>query len=152
MYDLFKFVHLLAAMIWVGSAVGLNIMFARVSRTGDRDHEARLTADAEFFGRAVFNPAALVTLLAGVIMVLDADFIDFSQAWITIGFIGIIASMGVGHGILTPTARRLSALVDGEGPEAPGADVLRNRLGMFSMLDLLILVIVVWAMVYKPGL
>ena len=152
MYDFFKLVHVLAAMVWFGAGVTITILFARVGMSGNRAHEEFLSAEAEWFGMRVFNAAAITTLLAGIVMVLDAEFIEFSQAWISIGFLGIIASLGIGHGVITGSTKKLRTVIDAQGPEAAEANALRQRIAMFSMLDLLILVIVIWAMVYKPGL
>lgn len=152
MYMTLQVIHVLAAAIWFGAAVALNIMLGRLSAAGDNPGKAVVAGQATWFSKGVFDPAAIITLLAGIGMVLASDgVISFGDLWITIGFVGIILTLGIGHGMITPTVKKLRAVMESEGPGSPNAEPLEKRVGLLSMIDILILVVVIWAMVTQPG-
>jgi len=152
MYTTLQVIHVLAAAIWFGAAVALNIMLGRLSAAGDRAGQAVVTGQATWFGKSVFDPAAIVTLLAGVGMVLTSDgALSFGDLWITLGFTAVILTLGIGHGMITPTVGKLRSVIESEGPDSPNVGPLEKRIAMLSMLDILILVVAIWAMVVKPG-
>jgi uncharacterized membrane protein len=151
MYSTLQVIHVLAAAIWFGSAVALNIMLGRLSAAGDRSGQAVVVGQATWFSKGVFDPAAIVTLLAGIGMVLTSDgALSFGDLWITLGFTAVILTLGIGHGMITPTVKKLRAVIESEGPDSPNAGPLEKRIAMLSMLDILILVVAIWAMVVKP--
>lgn len=152
MYMTLQVIHVLAAAVWFGAAVALNIMLGRLSTAGDNAGKAVVAGQATWFSRGVFDPAAIVTLLAGIGMVLASDgAISFGDMWITIGFAGVILTLGIGHGMISPTVKKLQNVMQTEGPDSPNAPPLEKRIAMLSMIDILILVIVIWAMVTQPG-
>src|SRR5262249_12890593 len=65
-YLLVKFIHVAAAIVWVGGGLTMSLLNARLARVQDRQGTMVLDQQAEFFGKAVFGPSAIVTLLAGV--------------------------------------------------------------------------------------
>ena len=81
-------VHIVAVAVWIGGALMLGILFERAQRAQDESTLRGLLSQSGFIGKAVFNPAAIIALAAGVWLVIDLDY-DFSEAWISIGFVGI---------------------------------------------------------------
>jgi uncharacterized membrane protein len=81
-YDVLKYVHILAAMVWVGGAFTLQIYGIYVSRSSEPDAIARFGRDVAVVGGRVFPIASIVLLIAGVLMVLQRW--SFGQAWIQI--------------------------------------------------------------------
>jgi uncharacterized membrane protein len=102
-----------------------------------------------FVAQRVFAPMAILTLIFGVLMVLDTEAIGFDQTWITIGLTAIVLSIIVGAGYLGPQAAKLVADLE-EGAE--GAIDRLRRIAIVSYIDLVVLLVAVWAMVTKPGL
>lgn len=146
-FETYMFLHVSAALIWVGGSL-LAAVFTERAKKADPAHRLGIAGDLAFASRRVFGPAAMATLVFGVLMVLDADAVDFSDAWISIG-LGVIAlSMVLGMGYLGPQSRRLVAELEaGEDGTA--------RLGSISRVALVndaALLVAVWAMVFKPGL
>lgn len=150
-YSLYKFLHVASAVIWVGSGVGLFALTLRMNRIGDRPGVLAIGRHAEALGKILFTPAALSTLIWGVLMVLTTDSLGFSTTWIVVGLVGIIVSVVIGVGFITPTGARIEAVVQQHGPETPVVDELVGRLLAINAIDLLILFGVIWAMVAKPG-
>ena len=147
-FEIYKFIHIAAVVIWVGGGV-LGAILAQRAKKADPVHALGIATDMAFVSRRVFAPAAMAALVSGVLMVLDVDGIEFEQAWIAIGFGGIIASMGLAMGFIGPNARRLVAELTAENPKAA---VRLRSIALAVRVDLTVMLVVLWAMVTKPGL
>jgi hypothetical protein len=74
---------------------------------------------------------------------------DWDQAWISFGFGGVLVGVVLGVAFSGPQGKALvSELKSGDS----AAQARGIRIGRVSVLELLILIVVVWAMVFKPGL
>lgn len=151
-FTLFKLIHVLAVMMWFGAGVYSVVLAARLERAGEGPALAALGRQAEDLGKLYYMPLAIVTLIAGIVMVTQHDGYAFSDAWISIGFAGILLTAILGPALLSPTGRRLGDTIAEKGPMAPEVATLKRRLQLYEALDLAILAVVTWAMVYKPGL
>ena len=80
---------------------------------------APIARASRFFGQAVVGPAAVLTLIAGVIMVVDAD-LGFSTLWIAWGLGGILLSLVLGATLIRRAGDELSVAT-----EAPSKDHAR---------------------------
>lgn len=149
-YEILKFVHIAAAMVWVGGVIVLRIIGNRMGEA-EPAHRLGFARDQRALIRAVFTPAAAVVLATGVWMVVEARAVlGFGQLWIVIGLIAVLGTMGIAHGYTVPRASRaISLMEDGRGPEA-GAIVA--RLAPVIRAVIVVLLATVWAMVAKPGL
>jgi uncharacterized membrane protein len=76
-YNLFKFLHIVAVIIWIGGAVMVGILNARVGRTGDRSAMATLGQQSAVLGRTLIGPAAAIAFVAGFVMIVDGG-IEFT--------------------------------------------------------------------------
>ncbi len=152
MYDLFKFIHIVAAIVWVGAGVTFQILNARLARANDQAGIAAMASQGEWFGKVVFSTAAGTTLVAGIVTVLASDGAwSFAELWVTWGFVGVALSIVFGAVLSERTAKELAATIQTSGQDSPQVPVLQRRLGLYGGIDLLILVSVVAAMVFKPG-
>lgn len=170
MYTTLKFVHVMASIVWIGSGVALLTLTAGMMRARDYAGVVALGSQSEKLGTRLFAPSALVTLLAGVAMVVVGG-LSFASAWIVIGFVGVAASIVFGAVLgeraqtqlfqtLAPSTGEVastpSGAAVGEPPARPAiddaaVDAARRRLVAVSCIDLAILTVVVWVMVAKPG-
>lgn len=150
MYDLFKFIHVLGAIVWIGAGVTFQILNARLARASDAAGIAALASQGEWFGKAVFSTAAGVTLVAGIVTTLVGD-IGFGSLWVTWGFVGVALSIVFGAVLSERTARELDEAVTADGAGSPRVAAIQSRLGLYGAIDLAVLVSVVAAMVWKPG-
>jgi len=87
-------------------------------------------------------------LLVGVVMTFMYDL--WGEPWIWIAVAGFLASSFIGGGLISKRAKALEALVASNGPADPGVRGGLQRLLAVSRIDLVILIIVIWDMVYKP--
>lgn len=151
LFETLKIVHILAAIAWIGGALMLSVLFARTRSASDTAGLTNLLDQSEFLGRAYFNPAGILTLVAGVWMVIEGDF-EFSEAWISIGFLGIIAGVVLGAAYYPRQIRAArSAIEGGSGLSDSGVSGPLDKLRLATSAELLLLAFVVWAMVVKPG-
>jgi uncharacterized membrane protein len=148
MYDWLKFIHVLAATVWVGGAVILVVYGLRLAADPNASREQRITftRNSQFAG-TIFTVSALVALAFGMWMVVDAD-LDWGATWITLGFTGIALGAALGMGFYGPQNRKLLAELEA-GDQA--ADARSRRIGMVAMAETVVLIVVIWAMVFKPG-
>lgn len=145
-----KFLHVLAAIVWVGGGVMLQVLMARARRAGPEE-AANFNRHAEWTSNHVFMPASFAALAFGVWLVIAGGY-DFADLWITLGFVGFVLSAINGMAVLGPSAKKMKEAIDARGPNDPEAVRLARRLDLFGRFDLLVLIAVVFVMVVKPGL
>lgn len=143
-------VHVVAVIVWLGGAFMLGLLFERAQRSKDESTVLGLARMGEFLGKAVFNPAGIITLAAGVWLVIEADF-DFAEAWISIGFLGIATGAILGMAFYPKAFRQVQAGIEADGLLSNDTLAALRRLRLVSTLEWAFLVVVVWAMVFKPG-
>lgn len=148
LFETLKFIHVLFAVIWVGGGIFIYITGWR-ARKGPVAHKLAMSRNAEISGR-IFMISSIVVLAMGVWMVLDTDGYEFTQAWILIGLIGLIISAALGGAFFDPQGKATIAAYEA-GDEAAG-DALLARILNVATFDLILLIVIVWAMVAKPGL
>jgi uncharacterized membrane protein len=151
-FEILKLLHVLGAIVWVGAGSGLFLLGLRMRADGDREGLRSLGRSATALGQTLFAPAALVTLIAGVVMVATEPHFAFGDLWIIIGLTGVLASFVIGMGLAEPTDRRLAALLEDHEVDHPEVAATLARSFRLSTIDLAILMIVVWAMVAQPML
>ncbi|WKZ82763.1 MAG: DUF2269 family protein [Acidimicrobiia bacterium] len=149
LYDTLVFVHVLAAIVWVGGGIASQVVTARLAKA-DPAHRLGAARDFLFIGTRIYPWASLIVLITGVSMVLDEAVLDFEQAWIVIGLIGLVATAGIGSGYITPQSRKAIAAVEAGNPAA--AAPIGARIALASRTAAVLLLVALWAMVFKPGL
>ena len=150
-FEFLLFGHLLAAMVWVGGDVMVQLFFLRARLAGP-EAVARFARDVDWIGLRVINTAALLVVIFGVLMVVDADFYDFSQFWIYAALAMFAVSAITGAAFLGPESGRVARLSDELGAEHPDVQRRIGRLVVISRVELTLLILIVLDMVLKPGL
>lgn len=150
-YTLFKFVHVLAVIVWVGGLTTIALITARLGREQDRSAQAAMSRQTAFLGQIVIGPSAGVTLIAGIVMVVDSG-IGFDTLWIVWGLVGVVVSMGLGATVLRKAGEQLNELAPTAEPGDPRVVALQSQLRVTGLFNLLLLVSVVAMMVFKPTL
>jgi uncharacterized membrane protein len=149
LYEVLLFIHILAAMVWVGGSIMLFIVTGRVDRTGDAQFRARFMTTAAVVG-PVIGASSFVVLGAGIWMVLERDAIELSQTWIWLALIlfGVTAIGGLAY--FGPASKRIVAAL--EAGQMEEADRRARTFSLASRLDTLLLLVIVGLMVFKPGI
>ena len=149
MYRFLLLLHVMAATVWVGGAVVVQLLGVRVQRSADPTDLPRLARHVEAVGNVAFLPAAALLLLSGAVM--TAQVWAFSQTWILIALVLWLLSAVAGGAYLAPRAKRVVALFEAEGPTSVPARRLMARLFVVSRIELASFPVILVLMVYKPG-
>ena len=149
-YELLKFLHVAAVIAWIGGGIGITFIQLRLGAAGDRGALMSIGRQMEAMGKVYYSPLAALTLATGIWMV-AAYGLSFGDAWVVIGLGGIAVSMAIGLGFISPTGRKL--LAESQEPEPNGALLAgyAKRMRALGITNLTLLMVVVWAMVAKPG-
>lgn len=180
-YTFFAFLHVTGVIVWVGGAAALAVINLRLERESDLGALRFLSRQSAFLGRTVVGPAALVTLVAGLVLagLLKAGF----TLWMGWGLAAIFGSMALGGTLIRRAHEELAALAAGVAavgkagtgvggmagatggvafdaavgaalatPDLVRLGVVRRRLAVLSVLNVVLLLSAVGAMVFKPGL
>jgi uncharacterized membrane protein len=148
-YTFFKWIHVTAAVIWIGGATTVQAYAIRILRTGDGKRQAEFAKDTEFVGMRVFMPASLILFLAAIGLMVNGNW-PWGENWVVIGLIAFGLSFVIGAGFLGPESGRIAATIAREGPESTAAKARIRRILMVSRCELVVLLTVVWNMVVKP--
>jgi len=150
-YTWFKFIHVAAVIIWIGGVFALTFINARLAREKEQAGLLSLSRLSGFYGRAVIGPAAIITLIAGIVTAASVG-MDFGALWITWGFVGILGHFVLGIGFIRRATAKLNELAPTVAPNDLQIRTLQGRLTMLNVINLLLLFSVVAAMVFKPTL
>lgn len=149
-YNLLLFVHVLAAVIWVGGALALQVLAIRTERTADEARIAAFATEAEWVGSRVFLPASIVLLLAGIGLTLEGDW-GFTTPWVLLGLVAYGLSALTGSLFVGPESKRIGTMVNEAGPRDPEVTSRIKRVFVVSRIELAILIFIVFDMTVKPG-
>jgi uncharacterized membrane protein len=147
--DWLLFVHIGAAMVWVGGGVMLSAIGMRAKATNDLAVIRDFAKTLAFSGLRVFMPAVLVLLASGVWLVLAGSG-DFTQLWVLLAIGGFVVAFVIGAGYLSRVAIGLDKLANQPDatPAAAAAALQRWITGYWVVLAVLVLTL--WDMVFKP--
>src|SRR5215207_3269112 len=122
-YEFLLFVHVTAAVIWLGGAFTFQMYGAYVRRGGDTAEIAQFAARTGFLAERMFVPASLVVVLAGIGLMIEGSW-DWGQLWVIFALVTFAASFVTGLLVISPMAKRLPAV----GPATPEGQELIRRL------------------------
>ena len=148
-YELWLFLHITAAIVWIGGAIAGQVFGALAKRSGDPSQSAAFGRSMSFVGLYVFLPAALVVLVTGALLVEDGNW-GWDEPFVTLGVVGWAIVAVTAFGYLMREMGKAGARMAAEGP----SPALVARVGMLVLLArvlILVLVAIVFVMVVKPG-
>ena len=141
--------HIIGVAMWLGGNVVLAFVGPRI---GSAEASTRVWwAETQgAMARVLYNVAGILVLVTGVAMVIDSDFFEFSNLFVTIGFLAVIIGAVLGMAVFGPGSRALAAAIrDGD---AEAERTVSARLTAFGVLDTIVVVVTIVAMVAKWGL
>lgn len=148
-YELWAFVHVSAAVVWIGGGVAAQAFGILAQRSGDPARSAAFGRDMAFIGPKVFMPAALIVFVTGVILTEDGNW-SWSEPFVWLGIVGWAIVAFTAFAFLTRAMGRVGARLAAEGPSPElGAEV--RKLVLLARLLILVLFAIVFLMVVKPG-
>jgi uncharacterized membrane protein len=149
LYEFLLFVHVAAAVVWVGGAAMIQFFGVGALASRDPNRLAQFGGEVERIGNRVLVPAALTALLAGFGLVWEGEFVKIGDDWIVIGLILFAISFVAGAAFFGPESGRIKKLIEAEGPVAAAARI--RRLIVLTRFDLMLLFLIVFDMTVKPS-
>jgi uncharacterized membrane protein len=148
-YTIYKALHVIAIVIWVGGDVTLTTAGIVFERRGDAQTMATLGKVGSWVGVRVYTPAAFAAFAFGVALVQQGPW-DWSQTWIVLGLAGWAIATGVGVLFVGPELGRIDRAAAEHGPDS--AEVARRVRRLFTVFrfDTVLLLLIVLDMVVKP--
>jgi uncharacterized membrane protein len=144
-YEFLLFVHITAAVVWLGGAFTFQMYGFVVRRGGDPEEMARFAGRAGSLAERMFVPASIVVILAGIGLMIDGNW-DWDQLWVIFALVTFAASFLTGVLVISPMAKRIPVA----GPTTPAGQELIERLFTILRIDLAFMYAIVFAMVVKP--
>jgi len=148
-YALFRVVHVTLAVVWVGGGALLTVLALRADRARDADELATIARQAAFAGERIFAPAGGIVFLMGIAMMINTDW-GWGKFWVVVGLIGYASTFTTGIAVLSPMAKRITALVEEKGPTAPETQAAIRKILLVARVDVAVLLLVIADMVTKP--
>lgn len=148
LYTLFKFLHVLCAVVWVGGGFCMTVLGVVAATRKDDAEMLGVVRSVAFLGNRLFMPASLLTVIFGVTMAFLGNL--WGELWISIGLAGFVAAFLTGTFILGPTSIRMVAML-GEGRQGE-AVALGRKVLQTAKFDYTVMLVVIADMVLKPGL
>ena len=143
-------VHLLAAIVWLGGAIMLLALGLSLRGAGNQ-RRAEFTRMTEKIPSILFAVASIVLIVAGSLLVNEIGY-DYSDTWVTLGYVGWLISFLFGVGFYGPEGKRRDRAIEAEGIDSPAVTKSLNRVLRVAAIDSTIITLVVLDMVVKPGL
>lgn len=143
---LLKVVHILAAIVAVGSNITYAFWLARAGR--DRDRLIFTIEGIRRLDSRIANPAYVVVLLTGLGMVALGAF-SFTTGWILAAIALYVALVAVGILFFAPAIKRQLEEAQRD-PSSPAYAAAASRSNLFGVGTLLVVLVIVFLMVTKP--
>jgi hypothetical protein len=141
--------HILAAATWIGAALALQVISGRMASSAGAVVD-QFALDAETIGKLIFGPSAVVLAVTGVALVAHES-LSWGRLWIVLGIAALATAGTVGGTFLIPEGRRLAALAKEPDHNLEELRQRTRRRFLVARIDLLVLVMAVADMVFRPG-
>jgi len=159
-YDLVLLLHILAAIIGFG-AVFLNAIYGAQVRAR-RGSEGLAILQANFLVSKVGTYFIYAVFILGFLLVLMSDDVwGFGDTWVWLSMLLYVVGVGLSHGIQQPGVRRMIDLMEemetagppaaGPPPQAAEMQEIGKRLGVTGAALNILLIVILYLMVFKPG-
>jgi uncharacterized membrane protein len=148
-YLVLKFIHILSAIVAVGSNITYGVWSARSS--GQAAHTSFALKGIKFIDDRIANPAYGVLLVTGLIMVFLGHW-SITALWIIVALVGFVAVAVLGVAIYSPLLRNQIRLADAGDVTSPEAVSLSRRGRVFGPVLGVIVLVILAMMVFKPTL
>ena len=147
--EFWLFVHVLAAITWIGGAGAIQVFGILTKRAADPAKSAFFIRNVSWMVMRVFLPASVLVFVSGVGLV-ENSFWDWDTDFVTAGIILWAAVSLVAFGFLGRAMSRAGTRLETEGPSPQLMLTIRNLVWTSRAL-LGTLVVIVFLMTVKPG-
>lgn len=149
-YNVLKFLHVLAAVVCVGGVVLVQVMAQFALKSALPGRAAEFAGEVEVVGKRLFTPMSVLVLVLGIGLVQQGDW-GFGKPWVILGLLGIIVTIATGAGYLGPQMGKLAKVIQAEGADAPPVRAKVKTILNVARVDIVVLVVIIFVMVTKVG-
>jgi uncharacterized membrane protein len=142
-----KYIHILAAIVAVGSNITYGVWSVRAR--GSPSNVGFALKGIKFLDDRIANPAYGVVLLTGVLMAIFG--FGFFHLWIIVSLLLFIVAIALGVGVYTPLLRDQIRLADAGDAASVDFERLSRRSAIIGPAIGLIVAVILVMMVFKPG-
>jgi uncharacterized membrane protein len=150
-YGVGLFIHILAVVLTFGPTFGYGFLFSVMPKHPRA--APGLIEGMQKIDRYLITPGMVVILLAGIYLLVEGPW-ESSEAFVAVGFIAIIALLGLQHGFFRPQEAKARELAE---RDLKAGDTLSDefeevsrRLGTVGPVAGLIVVVTIFFMTVKP--
>ena len=149
-YQIYKALHVLAIVIWVGGDVTLTTLGIVFERRRDGETLAAIGKVGAWIGVHVYTPALFAAFAFGVALI-EKGGLGWGTFWIDFALVGWAIAATVGVGFVGPELGRIDRAAQAHGPES--AEVQRRVRWLFTVFrfDTALLILIVIDMTAKPS-
>ena len=149
-YQTWLAIHVLAAIVWVGGGVMLQLLAVQILKTNDPERLAKFARDVEYISLRTFIPASLVLLVLGFVL-MDQGGWEY-KFWVIFALVGFALSFLSGVLVISPEAGRVAKLTAERGGVDDEIAGRIERMLLYSRIELALIALIAMDMVFKPGL
>jgi uncharacterized membrane protein len=147
MRDLLLVIHIVGVAAWLGGNLTQMMVMPMFESAGHGTAAIWHRASGQM-ARIYYSVAGTVIAVTGIGLVIEGPY-QFSDAFVSVGFLVVIIGGVMGIVFFAPTSR---AAVDAHDRSASGAAAqVRRRLSMGAAIDTVLIVFAIYAMVAKLG-
>jgi len=143
-YTVFKLLHVLTAIIWIGGVFVMLMLGIHAAKSRDDAQLVQVVQQMGWAAERIYVPASIATVLLGMVVAALGDM--WSYLWVIVGLAGMAITMALGILALTPRVKKIAA-IHAVTPETIA--ISRQTLTLVKF-DCAALFVVVADMVLKP--
>jgi uncharacterized membrane protein len=148
-YEVFKTIHVVAAITWLGGGLLITVLALRADRTGNDDELIGIGRQAEWASTRIFIPSALVVLVMGLVLMHKGQW-GYDHFWTLFGLLAWGLSFVIGATFLGPQTTKLNKLVAEKGPRHPDTQAKLRVILAVARADVVLIILIAIDMVAKP--
>ncbi len=149
LFEVLLFVHLLAAMIWIGGALVGALIGVFIRRQGDAEAMSKFCIAFASVAGPAFGGSSLLVVGTGIWMVAESS-IEFSALWVSLSLAGWLVSMVMGATVVGGTWFKVGKLLQEPGATLDAIAPTIDKAVRLTWIDLAIRIGVVLLMVWQP--
>jgi hypothetical protein len=148
-YEFWLFVHVLAAITWVGGAGTVQVFGILTKRAADPARSAAFAQNVSWTVFRIFLPSAALILVSGIGLTEEGNW-DWGEPFIVVGLVLLAIVSLIAFGWLASAMGAAGRQLLAEGP-SPALGLRMRNLVWLSRGLLLLLLVIVFFMTVKPG-
>ena len=143
------FLHILAAIVWMGAGLTLSLLSIYVRKNGE---DLKFIRMMEWIGPRVGGPSVIIMITTGGWMVSRSAAWTFDQGWVTGALFLLVLLFIVGVAFHVPHYKKIYSAAEQYGAESVEVKQLAKMSFTAAKIETILLALAVWLMIVKPGI